>query len=75
MRGEDSPLLAFTARHHGRDTAGGVCTGRTLGFLEPLLKDLFDGGSVGGTQLHLLKAADGALSEITKASVGKGLPH
>ena len=73
LRGEHGPLLALPRRHHGR-VGGGRGDGlRELCLLQPLLQDLFDGGSVGGAQLHLLEAADGALGKVAVAPAGQGL--
>ena len=73
LRGEHCPLLALARCHDGHIRVGGGYRLRKLGLLEPFLQDLLDGSGVGGTQLHLLKTADGALGKVAVALAGEGL--
>ncbi len=78
MRSKHGPLLPLTACHHRQiGTGAGSRWGavRALCFQKPLLQNHTNGGSVAGAQLHLFKAADGALGKVAVTFLCQGLPH
>ena len=67
LRGKHGSLLALPGRHHRSVRPTLHHRVGEFGLLEPLLQDLLDGGSIGGTQLHLLETTDGTLCKVTVA--------